>query len=304
MFALGMFISLKLINIKGANVFIAITLNYFVAAVLTFVDLSINHAFWSYSSKIIFPSAIIAVLFAGSFILMLYSTKKVGIGLTTALNKMSILISVSVGVLYLGQTNALAMKLVGITVLLVSIFLILYKKSEKKNKGAFILPLMVFIVAGMIDSSMELANIYVISEPYEKQVFLFSVFAFAVLFSLIALCADYILLKNNKAIANSSELSEHGLEIDKLKRVNWKSTALNTLLYGSLLGLFNALTSKMILINVGNLGGSVVYPIHNASVVAFTTLIGVFFFRELFTKKQWIGVLLAVIGVSFIASTL
>ncbi len=286
-----MFISLKLINVKRLNIYATITINYLIAALITLLDLSINHPFWSYASKIILPSAIIAFLFVTSFILMSYSTRKVGIGLTTALNKMSILISVSVGILYLGQTSALGIKLFGIAILIVSIYLILYKKSEKKNKGVFILPLMVFIVAGMTDSSMELANTFVISEPYEKQVFLFSVFSFAVLFSIIALGVESIILNKSRVKSITP-------------KNRWQSVMLKTLMYGSLLGLFNALTSKMILINVGNLGGSVVYPIHNASVVAFTTLIGVFFFKESFTKKQWVGVVLAVIGVSFIASTL
>lgn len=289
-----MFISLKLINIKGINIYKAITLNYFVAALLTLVDLFVNHPYWNYSSKIFLPSIIVAFLFAVSFILMSYSTRKVGIGLTTALNKMSILISVSVGIIYLGQTQAMALKIIGIIVSLVSIFLILYKRSEKKNRSFFVLPLMVFIVAGMIDSSMELANTYVISESYEKEVFLFSVFSFATLFSLLAFGVEYV-------ISKKSDLKKQTIEV---KEGSTKAVGLKTLIYGSILGLFNVLTSKMILINVGNLGGSVVYPIHNASVVVLTTLIGLFFFKESFSRRQWVGVILAVIGVSFIASTL
>ena len=291
-----MFISIKLINIKGINIYIAITINYFIAALFTLADLSINHHFWSYSAKMIIPSAIVAFLFTLSFILISFSTRKVGIGLTTALNKMSVLIPVLVGVFYLGQIQFLAIKLIGITISLISIFLILYKKSEKRNKSAFILPCMVFIVAGMIDSSMELANTYVISETYEKEVFLLSVFSFAVLFSLISFGADFLYSKITETVNRDVE--------PKLKVSSATSIALETLMYGSILGLFNSLTSKMILINVGNLGGSVVYPIHNASVVVLTTFIGLLFFKELFTKKQWAGVILAVIGVSLIASTL
>lgn len=292
LFALGMFISLKLINIKKVNIYKAISLNYFIAALFTLFDLSINHPEWIYSAKMVLPSLIVALLFTVSFILMSYSTVKVGIGLTTALNKMSVLIPVSVGVIYLGQTDALALKLIGIAISISSIFLILYKKSDKRAKGVFILPFMVFVSAGMIDTSMELAHTYVISEVYENEVFLFSVFSIAVIFSLIALGVNSILTR------------KRGVQSFKEKEVSEKKAILRMFMYGSMLGVFNFLTSKMILINVGNLGGSVVYPIHNASVVVFTTIIGLFFFKESFTKKQWIGVILAVIGVSFIASTL
>lgn len=294
LFALGMFISLKLINIKGVNIYKAITLNYFIAALFTLVDLYIYYPQWSYSSKMVLPGIIVALLFTVSFILISYSTIKVGIGLTTALNKMSVLIPVSVGIIYLGQSHALALKLVGIVISLISIFLILYKKSQKRSKGVFILPFLVFISAGMIDTSMELANTYVISETYEKEVFLFTVFSFSVIFSLIAFGINTLFYRKNRIIEG----------VKKRNVQNSKLATLRMLVYGSMLGIFNFLTSKMILVNVGNLGGSVVYPIHNASVVVFTTIIGLLFFKESFTKRQWVGVILAVVGVSFIASTL
>jgi multidrug transporter EmrE-like cation transporter len=60
----------------------------------------------------------------------------------------------------------------------------------------------------------------------------------------------------------------------------------------------------MILVNVGLMGGSVVFPVHNASVVMLTALIGMFFFKEKFTARQWSGVILAIISVIIIAGTI
>ena len=284
-FALGMFISLKLINIKGVNIFKAITVNYAVAALLTVSDLSVNHLSWQLRGEILLPSAGVALLFVVSFIIMSFSTQKVGIGLTTALNKMSVLIPVTVGVLYLGQTIGLFLKLLGIAVVLASFVLILYKKSDKRSKWAVILPLLVFIVSGMIDTSMELSRNYVIKESYDQEAFLVSVFSFAVFFSLLAVAVEALLTKG-------------------VSRKVKTTSGSRMLLYGALLGTFNFLTSKMILLNVGLMGGSVVYPIHNAAVVTFTALAGLLFFNEVFTKRQWIGVFLAVCGVALIASTL
>lgn len=284
-FALGMFISLKLINIKGVNIFKAITVNYAVAALLTVSDLSVNHLSWQLRGEVLLPSAGVAFLFVVSFIIMSFSTQKVGIGLTTALNKMSVLIPVTVGVLYLGQTTGLFLKLLGIAVVLLSFVLILYKKSDKKSKWAVILPMLVFIVSGMIDASMELSRNYVIKESYDQEAFLVSVFSFAVFFSLLAVAVEALFTKG-------------------ISRKVKTTSGSRMFLYGSLLGTFNFLTSKMILINVGLMGGSVVYPIHNAAVVTFTALAGLLFFNEVFTKRQWIGVFLAVCGVALIASTL
>ena len=284
-FALGMFISLKLINIKGVNIFKAITVNYAVAALLTVSDLSVNHLSWQLRGEILLPSAGVALLFVVSFIIMSFSTQKVGIGLTTALNKMSVLIPVTVGVLYLGQTIGLFLKLLGIAVVLASFVLILYKKSDKRSKWAVILPMLVFIVSGMIDTSMELSRNYVIKESYDQEAFLVSVFSFAVFFSLLAVAVEALLTKG-------------------VSRKVKTTSGSRMLLYGALLGTFNFLTSKMILMNVGLMGGSVVYPIPNAAVVTFTPLAGLLFFNEVFTKRQWFGVFLAVCGVALIASTL
>lgn len=76
------------------------------------------------------------------------------------------------------------------------------------------------------------------------------------------------------------------------------------LLYGIALGLFNYLASKMLLINVALVGGAVVFPVVNASVVALTAVIGVLFFKERISKRQWTGIVLAIVAVAIIASTI
>lgn len=285
LFAFGMFISLKLISIKRANIFRAVTINYMVAAFLTLLSLLYNHVNWEIRSELILPSAVVALLFVVSFILISFSTQKIGIGLTTVLNKVSLIIPVSIGIIFLKQDSHLLQKLLGIGVALISFVLILYKKEESGTKRGIALSLSVFIISGMIDSSMELSRKYVIKESYDQESFLFSLFLFAVIYSSIS-----ILLERPLSL---SAKNEGRLESKKA-----------TLIYGSILGLFNFLTSKMILVNVGLMGGSVVYPIHNASVVSLTALSGLLLFKEKFSIKQWIGILFSVIGVILIASTL
>ncbi|MDO9679818.1 MAG: DMT family transporter [Bacteroidales bacterium] len=280
LFAIGMFISLKVVNVKKVNKFQAIAVNYFVAMIFTLGDLIFGDVDIIFPSKLIVPSLIVGTLFVTSFIVMTYSTQKVGIGLTTALNKMSVVLPVSVGILYLGQNSGLFLKVAGIILALASFVLILYKKSEKRVKGAFILPAMVFILSGMIDTSMELTNNFALSKDGERELFLLGIFITAFLLSALS-----------ALVTGKSKSQEIGF-------------GLKTIAYGSILGLFNFLTSKMILVNVARMGGSVVFPIHNASVVMITALIGVLFFKEVFTRKQWIGVILAIIAVFIIANTM
>jgi len=283
LFALGMFISLKIINIKGLNKFLAITINYVIALIFTLITYKypISTITDYYSTNLILASLWVGVLFIVSFILMIFSTERAGIGLTTALNKMAVVIPVSVGIVYLGQHDNITFKLVGIALALASFVLILYKKeTEKKKLSALLLPLSVFLVSGLIDTSMELTNNILITQKFEIELFLMGIFATASIIGIVTIVLDKFWIKTKEKFS------------------------FNTILWGAIMGVFNFLVSKMILINVGLMGGSVVFPVHNAAVVSLTALIGVLFFKEKFSAKQWAGVALAVISVIMIAGTL
>ncbi|MCE5320594.1 MAG: EamA family transporter [Bacteroidales bacterium] len=283
LFALGMFISLKIINIKGLNKFLAITINYVIALIFTLITYKypISTITDYYSTNLILASLWVGVLFIVSFILMIFSTERAGIGLTTALNKMAVVIPVSVGIVYLGQHDNITFKLVGIALALASFVLILYKKeTEKKKLSALLLPLSVFLVSGLIDTSMELTNTILITQKFEIELFLMGIFATASIIGIVTIVLDKFWIKTKEKFSY------------------------NTILWGAIMGVFNFLVSKMILINVGLMGGSVVFPVHNAAVVSLTALIGVLFFKEKFSAKQWAGVALAVISVIMIAGTL
>lgn len=282
LFALGMFISFKLVDIRKLNKFQTILINYAVAVILTIIDMDVALENFSnyYITKLIIPSVIIGFLFALNFVLMMSSTHRVGLGLTTTLNKMSVVIPVTIGIVYLGQNSHIFLKLIGIITALLSFGLILYQKKSKASLLSYLLPATVFIVSGVIDTSMEISRRFVISKPDEQELFLFGIFTTALVFSIIFAGMDWA---------------------TKKERIKF---SYETIVVGMMMGMFNYLTSKMLLINIGKMGGSVVFPIHNASVVMLTALIGFFFYREKFSKKQWFGIALAVLSVALIASTL
>ncbi len=282
LFALGLFISLKLINIRNINKFHAIAINYAVAFVFTLSSVLIgNHNYiFDYHLKLLLPSLIVGTLFVSSFVAMTICTKRVGIGLTTSLNKMSVVIPVSMGIIFLGQREFILIKIIGISLALLSFFLILYKSPEERTKGGFLLPVLVFLLPGLIDSSMELTKSLIINEVGESEMFLSGVFSTALLLSVV------LVIKERK------------------KNVTALPFGYETIFFGAALGIFNFLSSKMLLINVGLMGGSVVFPVHNASVVMLTALTGLLFFGEKFSKRQWFGIVLAIMAVSIIAATL
>lgn len=283
LFAIGMFLSLKIINSKNVNKFQAITINYIVAFIMTSItyDKPVLDAFGTMTQPLLISSLWVGFLFILSFILMSFSTVNAGIGITTALNKMAVVIPVLVGVFYLGQRDNIILKTTGIFLAIISFILILFKENESRIKlKSLLLPLSVFLVSGLIDTSMEVVNHKFVNIGNPQELFLMGIFATAALLGVGTVIYDLMI--------NRSHM-----------KLNFKP-----ILWGSVMGVFNFLVSKMILVNVGLMGGSVVFPVHNASVVMLTALAGVFFFKEHFTKKQWIGVVVAIVSVLMIAVTI
>ncbi len=280
LFALGMFISLKIINIKSINTYQAIAINYLVAFIFTIADLHILGYNFYLTSRIIIPAFFVAALFVSTFVVMILSTQKVGIGLSTALNKMAVVIPVSIGIFFLGQDQNIVAKIIGVLLAILSFFFILYKKERSRSRAALILPISVFLLSGMIDTSMELTHRFALKNKGDDGVFLVTVFIFSVLLSIIAVFYE------------------------KRRNPQLELFPIRVFGYGAMLGLFNYLASKMILINVAKMGGSIVFPIHNTSIVMLTALTGAIFFREKFSNKQWFGIILAVLSVLIVASTM
>lgn len=280
--SVGIFLAMKLINIKKVNSYQALSVNYIVAVITSLISISPEIGFVLDGGRSLFdmwPALIIGFLFMFNFLLMLSSTKKAGVGLTSAFSKMSVLIPVLVGILFLGQTNNLIYKIIGLILTLVSFYFILYEKrgsaAPKVSKWAFLLPVSVFFFSGITDESQELARRYLITTTNDSHIFIFFVFSAALISCLILTFAD---------------IKKNGFTF------SWY-----TLAFGLLLGLSNYFTSKLLLINVRVFGGSIVFPIVNSATVLLTTLIGMLVFKEKIKARQWVGVGIAVLAVVFIA---
>ncbi|MDD2504241.1 MAG: EamA family transporter [Clostridia bacterium] len=172
------------------------------------------------------------------------------------------------------------MKIIGITVSLISFILILYQKRSKASYLSYLLPAGVFVVSGLIDTSMELVQKKLIPSQGQQDFFLFGLFISALLFSLMFSLIE--LAANTKKVKFSFD----------------------TILFGLRMGFFNYFLSKIVFLNVAAMGESIVFPVHNASVVMLTALIGFFYYKEKFSKKQWVGIALAIVSVVLIMSTL
>lgn len=280
----ALFIALKLSKVKNVNQYHFLAVNYLVAFLAPLSALDYQVGFQLENGKSIFSlwiAVLIGFLFVASFILMLKSTEKVGVGLTSAFSKISVLIPVLFGMIFLGQSDHLLVKIAGIILTLIAFYLILYKKNSTKQPitaSVIILSLSVFFLSGLQDVLQELGNKLCVTTGNDRQIFLIVLFGTSLLLTLILSVVD---------------------GIKKGFKFSWMAIWL-----GLFLGICNYFFSELLLRNVANLGGTIVFPIVNASTVLFTTLVGIFFFKEKLSKKQWWGLFIAIVAVALIATAI
>lgn len=250
----------------------AIVINYFVAfgiGMLLF-DGEFSIAYVS-QSKWFGLSVFIGSLLIVGLYLIGYTTQKVGIAITTIANKMSVIIPITFSILYYDEGMNL-FKWIGIILALVAVFLAVFRPSQGKERHFFsVLPIIMFLVVGIIDSSLKLAQQDFVSAG-DIPLFTAAGFGLAGFIGVVILAFNprlWISFKNAKV---------------------W--------FFGSLIGLVNYGTMYFLMFALAQSGwdGSVVYGVNNIGIILFSILIAVLFFREKLNRYNYIGIGLAIIA--------
>ncbi len=257
-------------NSKGN--FTLILFNYITAALLGYLlgglpGKEVLHASW-------LPMAvIIGILFITLFFVIAGSTQRSGIAPTSVASKMSVAIPITFSIIYFNESVTL-LKISGILIALVSVFLSIYRKEKSKGSGATVhlLPAILFFGAGLIDSLIKFSQGTVINE---KDPLLFS----SVLFTVSSLCGIIYLL----------------FRISKWNGIFIPSSILPGILlgivnFGSLYGIINALEKAPF-------DSSVVFGINNVGIVLLSVLTASIVFREQLSTINKIGIILSMIAI-------
>jgi drug/metabolite transporter (DMT)-like permease len=264
----------KLAEIKKVDNVRVIIINYLTASTLGF---SLNRLDTSLANTLhsnwFFLAMIIGVMFIGMFFLIGYSAQKAGISVTTVSTKMSVVVPILFSIIYDPQDEISLVKALGISLALVALLLSVYKKRTVKVEMRFvILPVILFVGMGLVDSFVKFAQ-----QDYldESNLPIFTAFTFAgALFSgLIVLAVLRYPIKDFLSI---------------------KAWIIGILLgsanFGSMYFLVKAL-------EYGNLAGSSVFGINNIGIVGCSVLIAILFFKERLKPINWIGILLSIIAI-------
>ncbi|WP_421809591.1 EamA family transporter [Flagellimonas sp.] len=271
------FVVFKLFDVYKVQTLYAIITNYVVACIVGLL----LYGGRVEPSKIIEASwfvgpVLLGVLFITVFNLMAKTAQVAGVSVASVATKMSLVIPVLFGVLFY-QEHLSAWQIIGILLALVAVYMASLKEQHITiHKRDLILPALVFLGSGVIDTSIKYFEEQHLTSQ-EIPLFSSMVFGCAALTGLVFIGV--------KSVKNPL-------------RVNLKNIlggiALGVPNYFSIFFLIRALHSEM-------LESAALFTLNNVAIVMFSTLMGILMFKEKLSLKNWGGVVLAVFSIILVA---
>jgi len=168
------------------NTIQAITINYLMALTISFFSVPEKISVQDFSgARWLYLALILGGLFIAAFYLFARSAQKAGVAVTAISSRMSVMIPVMVGFFLFNEPSGLA-KIGGILVALVALYLTLIKEEKKELKLKYILlPLLVFLFTGIVDSLLKTAKQLFIENEQEHALFLATIFSLSFVIGLV-----------------------------------------------------------------------------------------------------------------------
>ena len=276
LFSTSLFVIFKLFHKYEVDNLKAIVVNYAVAFVLGFLGSETKIPIADIFDKPWLPGAFaLGVLFILIFVLMAKTSQINGVSVASVASKMSVVIPVTFGILMYNE-SAPFVKVFGILLALVAVYLVSVKKEEIPLKDSLLLPLLLFLGSGVIDTTIKYIEVNYVPES-EVSVFSGSLFGIAGFFG-----ALFLVSKGFNSVRN----------------FGGKNVIAGIVLgipnYFSILFLIKALQTK-------GVESSSLFTLNNVGIVLLSSILGVVLFREVFSTKNYIGVLLAIVSILMIA---
>ncbi len=285
--ASGLFITFKLWARFDVQPFPATVINYLVSALIAFFLCSPKPTMDSTLSAVWLPYAIgLGCISLIDFNLNSFTTKKLGVGVTTISSKLSLLIPVTLAIVLFNETVT-GMKIAGVAAAVTALVLISMGKGgvgagiASWRKIYYFLPLFVFLGSGTNDFimlSLGRANTGEAAADITNVVFV--VFTMAFLAGVITFLALALAGKSSYRIF--------------LVRRN--------VIGGCGMGLISVACFSLYLMGVGRLteagwDGSVLASVYAVGVLVLSVLAGIVIFRERFSLVNYIGMAVALAAI-------
>lgn len=265
----------------GINTLQAIVVNYFVCVAMAGLVLgefpivsNVHQTEW-------FPFALfLGFIFITGFNVTALSFQKLGVTLTTIMQKMSLLLTVPVAI-YMYNEDINAWKIFGLVAGLVAIYLTNQpnkedlEKAKNLSRWMIILPIVVWLISVCIETTLQYVEITILGGMGGLN-FVATLFGIAGTLGLISVIA--------------------GLVSGKL------TFSYKNIIAGIILGMPNFFSIYLIIVAISEgWEGSKFFPYNNISIIALSAIIAYLFFNEKLSKVNIAGVVLAISAIWMIS---
>lgn len=276
--ASSLVIIFRLYGLWGIRSRDAIVVNYFVAGSMSLLTNSDGTPFLSGPQEPWFPYAMImGVLFISIFNVMALSANVIGVSVTSVANKMSLVIPVIFAIFYLNESLGW-LKILGLLLAIAGVYMTSKTegRSDVKTKSAYLLPIIVFIGSGVIDTLFKYNELNTLGN-HGLNAFLAWIFYISFFIGLGQLY--YAKIKTGETF--------------QLKAI-WG---------GLLLGIPNFASGYFLVktLAVPGFESSVIFPVNNMAIVTISAMVGILFFKEKMSKLNIAGIVLSILAIAIIA---
>ncbi len=269
----------KIFERVGVNTLQGIIFNYITCAVLG--NLITNETpviTTDFYNQPWFPyTLLLGFLFISIFFAIGETSQKMGVSVSMVSAKLSVVVPIVFALLFFSESLT-GFQIAGIVLSLLAVYFISQKHNDgsTKTKNIWILPAIVFIGSGIIDTTLNLIQkrfIPAVSEAYVITT------VFSIAFVLGALFLTYLVVFKNEKVA--------------FKNVYW----------GIFLGIPNYFSMLFLVKTLSYFpnASATIFPINNIGIVAASTLVSVLFFKEKLNTKNIIGLTLSLIAIALIS---
>ena len=272
LFSTGLFVIFKYFGIYKIDVLKAIFVNYIVAFSMGFFFAERQIPISEIYLEPWFSGALfLGALFVSIFFVMAMTAQKNGVSVTSIAGKMSVVVPVVFGIILYNESVTF-LKIVGIIMALIAVYLSSVKEEKSEKKGTLLLPILLFIGSGTIDTLLKYIQENYVSDE-DVSIFSGSLFGIAGAFAFLILVIKT--LKKRESFGYKNIIAGIILGVPN---------------YYSIIFLIKALQNE-------NFESSTLFTINNVAIVVVSTLVGLFFFKEKFSVKNKIGVAMAVLAI-------
>ncbi len=269
------FIIFKLFVKYRIDTFQAIVFNYVFAFIVALAQTTSNDTFMTIPKKPwFFGVLILGFLFITLFNVVAKTTQKMGFSVVAVASKMSVIIPIIFGIIMYNELTGI-LKLTGILLALIAVFLSSVKKNTNINKRYIYLPLLLFFGSGVLDTLLKYFETNYVAKN-ELNLYTGSIFLVAGIIGFVVILIKIIQRKTTLAFKN--------------------------VVAGIVLGIPNYFSIYFLLkaLSIKEMESSTVFTINHVGIVLLSTLVGLLLFKEKLSKLNYLGIFTAIIAILLI----